>query len=523
MKRSVFFFLAIFSFVVAFAQPKAVRKLQAPVNQPSFNQYAPFISLDGSLLLFLNDYSDDGQLVLNYTRRTGADWSNPMPLPRVLYNATHHQKGYTLSADAQTLYVTRNHSNGVGGFDICAVTIKGNTFGEAQNLGAPINSKLHDAAPTFSADGQYMYFMRCESMSVQKADKCKIVVSKKAANGRWQEPVELPANINTGNAQTPRIMADGETLLFASNTMATNKGGMDLYVTRLIDGVWTEPVALDFINTAEDDQYVSVTAQSLYLLRDVKTDKKYELTEYLFPKEVKPKAVLRVDGKLTTTEIAAYVSAVNLSTGKTVYSGRPLADGSFTVFLLEGNVYEVAIDPESNGYTFSSRFFDLTKPFTKYFERYSVSLEQVQPGDEIILAPVTFLDNSAVLAQTANNELRRLSRLLKSNPQVKAEIEVVLEGYEEDSVQRKPDLTEMAIDTVEYYYEDIDTAGQLYQRDTLIAEYRYHNDRTAKQAKAIVDKLISFGCNANGLTMKFSARPEAIPERRRLLVKANLR
>jgi hypothetical protein len=34
MKRSVFFFLAIFSFAFAFSQPKAVRKLQAPVNQP---------------------------------------------------------------------------------------------------------------------------------------------------------------------------------------------------------------------------------------------------------------------------------------------------------------------------------------------------------------------------------------------------------------------------------------------------------------------------------------------------------
>jgi len=184
MKRFAIFFLVFVSALASYAQPKAIRKLQAPINQPSFNQYAPFISLDGSFLLFLNDYSDDGQLVLNYARKTGADWSNPMPLPRVLYNATHHQKGFTLSADAQTLYVSRNHSNGVGGFDICAVSIKGNTFGEAQNLGAPINSKAHDAAPTFSADGQTMYFMRCESMSVQKADKCKIFVSKKAANGR---------------------------------------------------------------------------------------------------------------------------------------------------------------------------------------------------------------------------------------------------------------------------------------------------------------------------------------------------
>ncbi|MCE2734264.1 MAG: hypothetical protein ACK57K_15940 [Chryseotalea sp.] len=523
MKRFAIFFLVFVSALASYAQPKAIRKLQAPINQPSFNQYAPFISLDGSFLLFLNDYSDDGQLVLNYARKTGADWSNPMPLPRVLYNATHHQKGFTLSADAQTLYVSRNHSNGVGGFDICAVSIKGNTFGEAQNLGAPINSKAHDAAPTFSADGQTMYFMRCESMSVQKADKCKIFVSKKAANGRWQEPVELPANINTGNSQTPRIMADGETLIFSSNQIQPNKGGMDLYESKLVDGNWTNPVPLDFVNTAEDDQYISVTSQSQYLLRDAKTDKKYELTEYLFTPSLKPKAVVRVDGKLTTTEFATYVSATNLSTNKTIYTGRPLADGSFTVFLTEGSVYEVAIDPENNAVTFASRFFDLTKPFTKFFERYSVALQQVKPGDEIVLAPVTFIDYTANLAPTANNELRRLSRLLKSNPQIKAEIEVSLAGYEEDTIRRTPDLTELAVDSVEYYYEDIDSLGQLYQRDTLIAEYRYHNDRTPKQAQAIVDKLIALGCNPSSILMKYSARPEAIPERRRVLVKVNLK
>ena len=99
----------------------------------------------------------------------------------------------------------------------------------------------------------------------RQSDNCKILRVKKKPNGQWDVPEELPASINTGNSQTPRIMADGETLVFASNKMAGGKGGMDLYLTRFTNNTWSNPVPLDFVNTDKDDQYVSAAGLGRYL------------------------------------------------------------------------------------------------------------------------------------------------------------------------------------------------------------------------------------------------------------------
>lgn len=523
MKTALFFLLTCVLSLHLFAQPRSIRKMPNPLNQSSFNSYCPFISFDGSSMVFLNDYSDDGTLVLQYSKRTGADWSAPVALPKTFNTYVNYVKGFTLSPDGQTLYITRQGGNNVGGFDIYSCALKNGNFGDPQNIGLPVNSKKHDSSPTISADGTLMYFMRCESINNQQPNGCKIFVSKKQPGGRWGEAQELPAHINTGNSQSPRIMADGETLIFSSNKLQPGKGAMDLYMTRWDGKQWGAPVPLDFVNTPQDDQFVSVTSQGQYLLRDTKGDRKTELTEYLFPKELKPKAILRVDGKLEDPSIPVYISVTNLTTNQRVYNGRPLADGSFTTFLAEGSRYEVAVEPESGSITFASRFFDLIQPMPRPFERYIVKVGPATEGHEIELAPVTFKVYTSTVESTAQNELRRLSRLLKNNPGVKAEIQVMLQGYLEDTVQSNPDLTEMVIDSVEYYYDEIDSLGQLYQHDTMVAETRYHNDRTVKQAQAVIDQLVALGCDPNGLSYFVNARPEAILEERKTIVRAVLR
>lgn len=523
MKARIIFSIALAVSLQSFSQPRPVRKMPHPLNQPSFSSFAPYISFDGSAIVFLSDYTDDGTLAMQYSKRTGADWSEPVSQTRNFSSKLNFISGFTLSPDGQTLYLTSQLSNGVGGFDIYSCALKGNTFSTPTNLGIPVNSKLHDSAPTITADGSLLYFMRCESMNSQQADRCKLMMSRRQAGGKWGEAQELPSHINTGNSQTPRIMADGETLLFASNKLQPNKGGMDLYHTRWDGQAWSAPVPLDFVNTPQDDQFVSATAQGQYLLRDAKGDRRTELTEFLFPKELKPKAILRIDGKLENAAIPAYVAVIDLNTSKRVYTGRPNADGTFTVFLTEGSRYEIAIDPENANATFTSKYFDLTQGIVRPFERYTTSIKEAAADDEIPLGTISFKPYSSELESTSSNELRRLSRLLKGTPALKAEIQVILQGYVADSIQSDPDLTEMIVDSVEYYLDDIDSLGQLYQRDTLIAEYTFHNDRTQKQAQAVIEQLVALGCDRNGLTYFVNARPEAILEDRKIVVKAVLR
>ncbi len=506
-------------FLSAFSQAK-IRKLPPSINNPSINVFAPFISLDGGSLLFTSDYADDGTL-LYFSKRENADWKAPVELPRHLNGRVNFLKGYSLSPDGKTLYLTSIKSGGVGGYDLWASDLKGSAWSELRNLFLPINSKSNEGCPTFTTDGNTVYFMRCEKMDMQKADRCKIFVSHKNPTGQWEEPTELPANINSGNSQTPRIMADAETLIFSSDKLLPNKGEMDLYVSKLRDGSWTNPLPLDFANTEKGDQYVSAQANGRYLLKEAPGKFKSEVVEYLIPDELRPKGVMKVDGSVKDvmgSPTSAYVSVTDLYNNKRVFSGKPATDGSFYFYLLEGGAYELSVDHEEGSYTYYSKIYDLMHNAALRNDNLDIILKSISAGDELTLEALHFKPESTEL-DNAVSELRRLSRLIKSSPQLNFEIQVLLAGYVEDSIQSSSDLSEVVIDSSTVILESIDSLGQLTTRDSLIVKTTYHNDRTEKQAGAIIQQLVALGVERKNLLLFVNVRPEEIIENRKTTVK----
>jgi hypothetical protein len=524
MKGPAFLFLVVGALTHTYAQAP-VRKMPMTINRPSVNVSAPFISMDGNTLLFISDYAEDNVPTLFYTQRQGADWTDPKPLPKHINTKLNYIRGTTLSADGKTLYVSTIRSGGVGGYDIWSGSLTGNSWGDMQNAGAPINSKQHEASPTFTPDGSTMYFMRCEKMTDQRAEGCKIMVSKKAPNGRWEEPVELPATINQGNSQTPRISADGEILIFASDAIAPRKGGMDLYVSRLVNGEWTSPVALDFVNTDKDDQFVSLIANGRYLMKDAPGKSTREILEFLMPEEWRPKSVMRIEGQITGptgSPTPAYISVTDLSNHKRVFSGRPDAKGNYFLYLVQGSRYELAIDPEEGNYTYYSKLFDLTPVTNPLVQRANATLKPVGVGDELELEGIQFKPYSAEL-DDADFEIRRLARIIRSAPDFNYELQVHLAGLEQDTVRTSPDLTEVRIDSVIVYMDSVDSLGQAFSYDMMVTKQTFHNDRTEKQAKAIIDQVTGLGINPDALTYTVQARPEAIVEDRRTSVRMVVR
>ncbi len=226
-----------------------LRKMPANINHPPINNYAPYISLDGNSMVYIADVAEDNALTMSYTVRDGVSWREPVAMPKVVNTRLNFLRGFALSPDGKTLYLSNNRGNGLGGFDLYSSQFNGTTWSEPVNIGLPINSKSNESCPSISVDGNTMYFTRCDKMDYQKAEGCHIFVVTKKANGLWDNPIELPAAINTGNSQTPRIMGDSESLIFSSDKFPGNKGGMDLYLTKFSNGQWSAPIALDFANT----------------------------------------------------------------------------------------------------------------------------------------------------------------------------------------------------------------------------------------------------------------------------------
>jgi hypothetical protein len=507
-----------------FSQTK-VRKLPTSINHPSINVYAPFISADANAIVFISDNAEDNVLAPFYSFRENSDWKEPQMFPKNIYTRLIFTKGSSLSADGKKLFYTTMKSPGVGGFDICSSDWKGNIWGEPTNLGQPINSKGHEACASFTTDGSTIYFMRCEKMDMNQASNCKIFKSSKKPNGQWEEPIELPASINTGNSQTPRIMADAETLIFSSDKMGNTKGGMDLYATKFTNGNWSNPLPLDFANTDKDDQYISVAALGRYLLKESPGARKSEIVEMLIPNELRPKGMMKIEGKVSDPLIPSYVSIVDLNGNKKIYSGRPDKTGSFMAYIMEGSKYELAVDPEMGNVNYFTKQFDLTSDKIPQVEKVTANLKSFAPGDELSLDMVKFkpFSSDLDLNSSSTSELKRLLRAIKDNPEMKFEIQVLLSGYEEDSILSKPDLTEVSYDSVMTKYDEIDSLGQLYQIDTMTVKTIFHNDRTTKQAKAIIAYLVSQGADAGRVTFFVNAIPATAPENKRTTVKAALR
>lgn len=542
-----------------------LRKLPVVINHPAINVSAPYISLDGNSMIFISDNSDENQLTMFYTTKKDAvNWKEPMMMPKSINSRLNFLRGFALGADGKTLYLSSLKSGGLGGFDILVSQLKGAIWSEPINLGLPINSSGQEACPSLSPDETTIYFMRCEKMDQKGASGCKIFTSQKSRQGKWGEPIELPDYINTGNSQTPRILGDGETLIFSSDQLPQNKGGMDLYLTRLENDTWTQPVPLTFANTAKDDQYVSTTAPGRYLLKDQPGDRTSEIVEILFPADLKPKMLVKIEGVVSGIDnpSSPYIAVFNQANQEKVYNGRPEKDGSFTFYLKEGAKYEVSVEPEQDNYTYFSKVYDFTTDQIPLTDNIKVEIKPIVVGTEFELA-IAYKAGTADLAESSNQGLRRLTRMVNGNPNKKFAIDVTLLGYLSDSIQSSPALTEIQTDTLHFSVErqipdtvkldslltlinDKRSAGNM-ESDSVIAamdekfmdqidslrkntlktvtvdsitlKKTYHNNRTEAQAKTLIQYLISKGAPAANLSYTNNALPEPVAENRRTVVK----
>ena len=236
--------------------------------------------------------------------------------------------------------------------------------------------------------------------------------------------------------------------------------------------------------------------------------------------------MMKLDGKVTDAtgaSVPSYISVIDLKTNKRVFSGRPGTNGSFLVYLMEGSQYEVAIDPEQSNITYFTKQYDLTSDKIPQGEKINAVLKPLSAGDELPLEGVRFLPASSNLDPSSFDDLKRLTRVMKANPQFKFEIQVLLNGYYEDTIKSNPDLTEVFYDTLAMPIQDIDSLGQLYMRDSIEVRSTFHNDRTLKQAQSVINYLITQGANSSSMTVFGNAIEAVRPEERKTTVKAVVR
>jgi len=127
------------------------------------------------------------------------------------------------------------------------------------NFGAPINTMWAEGELSFADDGTMVYCSARQDMAVAPGDpKDLYIATFNGDTGTWNTPVNMGIPINAppatdvdplrlGDDREPWITADGNTIYFKSDRLARSPGNAnDLFVTRKVNGVWTEPELLGF-------------------------------------------------------------------------------------------------------------------------------------------------------------------------------------------------------------------------------------------------------------------------------------
>jgi outer membrane protein OmpA-like peptidoglycan-associated protein len=336
-------------------------------NSPKID-YAPSIAADGKTMIF--ESNKDGKYRLYESQLVDGGWTSPISIDPInnYGDSTDLIGGPSISFDGNELFFFASFREGLGREDIYYSVRSGDTWSTPKNIGAPINTNGYEGFPSISADGNELYFVRQSYHELSNDDiadlwenkACySIFKSVKQPDGSWGNPFRLPFPINQDCEKAPRIMADNQTLIFASNRLG-GLGDYDLYQTQLdVVGDWKSPLALEFINTNSSDQFASISAQGdlLYYVYDSKDIYSVEIPPHLrqFRNNV-IQGFIR-DGD-TGNGIEAEIIVTDAFTSREIMhlTNNP-NDGRYTVVLPVGNNYNVEIKKDQ--YTSRSYSFDL--------------------------------------------------------------------------------------------------------------------------------------------------------------------
>ena len=289
--------------------------------------------------------------------------------------------------------------------------------------------------------------------------------------GKWSEPMNLGAEINTPDTETtPFLAADGVSLYFSSN----RKGGLgsnDIYVTKRLDKSWkrwSKPINLGApINSEGFDAYYSVSAAGdyAYLVTrkegegkgDIVRIKLKETTSEPTTPVVMPPSVATVadpnqnntppkvidkpvdtktktadpvvllsgklfDAKTKKVPVNAKIIYEDLTTGteEGIATPDPIT-GEYKIVLPYGKKY--GITAIIDGYAPKSQNIDLTNP-GKYLEITGRDIE-VMPaikGAVVALNNIFFEYAKATLQNESFPELNRLVEMLTKSPKMTIEV-----------------------------------------------------------------------------------------------------
>lgn len=131
----------------------------------------------------------------------------------------------------------------------CLVSVRRTEAGWGERKILPFSGTYHDIEPFISPGGTYLYFASTRPMPGTSDRTDYNIWTCEKVNGEWSNPIPLDAMINTeGDEFYPSVTRAGH--LYFTAVREDGVGKEDIFISRLVGGVYQKPVALDSsINT----------------------------------------------------------------------------------------------------------------------------------------------------------------------------------------------------------------------------------------------------------------------------------
>jgi hypothetical protein len=206
-----------------------VTNIGKPINTTAAN-YNPAFSADGNVIAYMTKQRFYDAVMISH--KVKGKWTEPDNITPSI-QSDGNQYVCSLSPDGKTLFLSKEDNFNS---DIYTSQFDGTTWSVSKPLGKEINTKFWESHASITADGKYLYFSsNRKTLSKGGTD---IFVSK-MVGGLWQPAENLGGVINTEwNEDAPFISPDGNTLYFSSQGHE-GYGGYDIYYSVKVGKDWS--------------------------------------------------------------------------------------------------------------------------------------------------------------------------------------------------------------------------------------------------------------------------------------------
>ena len=302
------------------------------------------------------------------------------------------------------------------------------------------------------------YYMSSNSefilMSTERDDTYgdrDLYVSFSDGKNGWTEPMNLGADINTGDVENaPFLDKDNETLYFSSSGYS-GYGGADIYVSKRLDDTWTKWSAPENlgpgINGSTDDVYFNIPSSGTHAYftkgdADENTDIfKFKIDEFFIDEAdtidvavdttqviavVEPEDIfVTIQGKVlnskTKEPIATKILVERLPDGADIgTTNSEEGSGAYTFKVRAGARYGFLA--EADGFLSVNENVDLNDVSVASEINRNLMLTPIEKGVDIVINNIFFDFDKSVLKTASYPELERILQYLKGGSIQKIEI-----------------------------------------------------------------------------------------------------